>query len=136
ADVGQAEFVAQHGARDVDALEALLLDEAGAQGGEGTREALQLAGGEALTQAGALLGRGLGGVEHQKIPLVVLRGSSALMVRPQSSSAASSGRRWATSRKRSISSGSSTPFARVRNLATYCSRPNGRAPSGWASATR
>ena len=37
--------------------------------------------------------------------------------------------------KRSSSSSATIPAASVRSLVTYCSRANGRAPSGWASAT-
>ncbi|OLT52233.1 hypothetical protein BJF88_14125 [Cellulosimicrobium sp. CUA-896] len=56
-------------------------------------------------------------------------------MRSRTSAAVSVGRRSARSRNRSISASSSTPSARVRNLRTYCARPNGRAPSGCASAT-
>src|SRR5690606_20080892 len=94
---------------------------------------------EPSPQGGTLLVGRRGRVEHQKIPSgAVTDASSAggtVTVSPPSSSAVSSGSRWATSRKRSTSAGSSTPSARVRNFATYCSRPKGRAPRGWASAT-
>ena len=56
-DVREAQIGREHRARDVDALEALLLDEAGRQRVERAGEAQQLAGREALTEEAALLVR-------------------------------------------------------------------------------
>ncbi len=57
ADVGQAQVSREHGAGDVDAVEALLLDQARAQRVERTGEAQQLPAREALAEQSALLGR-------------------------------------------------------------------------------
>ncbi len=50
ADVGQPEVGGEHGARDVDAVEALALDEPRAERVERAREAQQLPGGETLAE--------------------------------------------------------------------------------------
>ena len=68
ADVGQAEVGGEHGARDVDPLEPLLLDQSGAQGVERAGEAQQLPGGEPFPEQAPLLGRRRGGVQHQLLP--------------------------------------------------------------------
>ena len=67
-DVGQTQVGRQHRTRDVDALEALLLDEPGAERVERAGEAQQLPRGEPRAERPALLVRGRGGVQHQNSP--------------------------------------------------------------------
>ena len=67
-DVGEPEIRAQHGARDVDALEALVLDEHRAQRIERPRHPDQFAARELRAEVGALGGGGQGRVQHQNSP--------------------------------------------------------------------
>src|SRR5690606_6244749 len=140
ADVRQAQIGRQHGARDVDALEALLLDEPCGQRVERAGEAQQLPRREPLAEQPPLLVRRGGRIQHQNSPSGASGADAstpafAMMDSSPTSAAVSSGSLWTSSRKRSISSTSSTGWARMRNLRMYCSRPNGRAPRGCASAT-
>src|SRR5690606_30048003 len=120
ADVGQAQVGRQYGAGDVDPLEPLLHDEFRGERVEGTGEPEDPVARKPFAQQLALGGGGDGRVEHQKSPsgtgTEAIRPGLATTLSPPSSSAPSSGSRCTRSRKRSISSSSSTCSARVRNL--------------------
>src|SRR5690606_13404677 len=142
-DIGQAEIGRELRAGVVDALASALLNELGNQRVERPRDTLDASRGQARAEGAALVaGRGGRGEQagHQNSPFGdwgarASTSAETVNVSSDNSLADSSPARWTTSRKRSCSAGSMTPSARVRNLAMYCSRANGRAPSGWASAT-
>ena len=103
ADIRQPEVGAEHRARDVDALEPLVLDEQGAERVEGARHPHELAAREAGAERRALRGCGQRRVQHQNSPFGGTGRPGAMTLSPPSSSALSSGRRCASARNRSIS---------------------------------
>src|SRR5699024_2411522 len=139
ADVGEAEFGAHHCTGHVHPVETETFDHLRCERVERPGELEEALTFERLAQVHPARGCVHVCAEHQKSPLGRSIASSspgfARTFRLRTPSASSSGRRATMVRNRSISSGVATSSARVWNLFTYCSRANGRAPKGWASAT-